>query len=137
MRKLLLFLLIFIIYFVGKFCLYVPLTVSDGVVVRIGTFVDSSINLSHTAAAINYPVILFKDKTGNADTTTDTDPGSFFDTYKIGDNVQVCYKSAHPEKARLYSFFTYWLPIGNLGLLILACLVWIGISRIFSKKLND
>ncbi len=136
MRKFIPFLLIFCIYFLGKFCLYVPLAVSDGVVVRIGTFIDSSIH-PHAAAATNYPVILFNDKAGNTDTTTDTDPGSFFHTYKVGDNVQVCYKPAHPEKARLYSFFTYWLPIGNLGLLILACLIWIGISRIFSKKLND
>lgn len=138
MRKYIGPLAIFGIYFLVKIIMFTQLSVAEGIVTEIGIARDTLYARNSHKYDTPYPIVSFTDRiSGRPYTTTDDDPGSLFSTYHIGDKVQVCYKLSHPEDARLYSFFTYWLPISALCMMIIGSIVWLGLYYLMTKKYNN
>lgn len=63
--------------------------------------------------------------------TTVTPWGAFFFSgYHNGDSVDVVYEPGHTKEARVCTFFSYWLTLPSLCIVIFLCLLWTGIARI-------
>lgn len=58
----------------------------------------------------------------------------FFTTYNLGDSIDVIYENGRVMEARVYTFFSYWITLPSLGILIMLSLIWTGIYNLVTKK---
>ncbi len=66
---------------------------------------------------------------------TETPEGAyFFHSYPTGDSVDVIFDESYPNHARVYTFFSYWLTLPAICIIILFSLAYIGILVVASAR---
>lgn len=69
-------------------------------------------------------------------TTIYPEGGFFFSEYPLGDSIKVFYSDGKASQGKVYGFFTYWLPLNTLMILMLVCVAASGLHR-FALLLSE
>lgn len=66
--------------------------------------------------------------------TSEPTGGYFFKHYKKGETIDIVYDYDTPDTAIVNTFFSYWLTLPALSILIFLSIAWTGIYNILAKR---